>query len=268
MRIQFLLLVFGTIALVALVRILSQAESVYLFDCQGRILRMEAPDFSLRSLTHVTRVDPTLPDRVRDGCAIHDGWYDDARDRLVLVVQTRAWQDENDSLPTKLLELTGLAPVAQDSVSPPPARSSRLDRQDVASRLASLPGPFAQSQAYVLPDGVTALLQEVTPTGAAARPLTLDTGWEAGAIGLRQATSRATGRYALFDLTTGTQRGAMVSAVDGAAEQRVICFSPRGLVLLTMTRGALLVLNVADPGHKLVISDIPLDLYWTACAWT
>ena len=266
MRVPILLLALGTIALGSRTQGTSQVESVYLFDCQGRILRLQGPDFSDRNLRHVREVDPTLPERVRDGCAIHHGWYDGPRNRLVLVVQTEAWQGENDSLPSKAIELRGSRDVGEDSVFPSPARPRRIGRQEVAMRLASLRAPFARSFAYILDDGVTALLQELAPSDVGADPIAIDIRWEAGAIRLRQPPSEATGRYALIDLVAGAQRGAVISTAGEVAEQRVVCLTPSGFVFLAARRDALLVLDVTDPTRRLTIADVPLDLHWTACA--
>lgn len=259
-------LVFGALGLAAGVQIVSPVQTVYLFDCQGRVLRLQGPDFSDRNLRHVTEIDSTLPERVRDGCAIHRGWFDGARDRLLLIVQTKAGQDENDSLPTKLIELEDSTPIGESSMSPASARPSRVDRQAVAARLASLRAPFNRSLAYVLDDGATALLQELVPSRGAVGPTTLQSGWEAGAIRLWQARGKPTGLYALVDLTTGAQRGEVVATVGDPSDQRVVCLTPSGLVFLATARDALLVLDVVDPRRNQTIAGVDLDLHWTACA--
>jgi hypothetical protein len=266
LRISILLLVLGAMPLASRPPNISQSKTVYLFDCQGRIFQMEIPGLSHRTLRHVTEIDPTLPESVRDGCAIQSGWYDGAGNRLVLVVQTEAWQGESESLPTKLIELRDFTLASEDTESPSPARPREIDRQEIVGRLASLRAPFARSFAYVLDDGVTALLQELAPSGLSADPIALDIRWDAGAIGLRQPTREATGRYALFDLVAGAQRGAVVSTVKEIAEQRVVCVTASGFVFLAAARDALLVLDVADTTRRLDIANVPVDLYWTACA--
>ncbi|MGD8698199.1 MAG: hypothetical protein PVJ43_02845 [Gemmatimonadales bacterium] len=266
MKTAVVVLVFSALGLASGAQIVRPVQTVYLFDCQGRVLRLQGPDFSDRTLRHVTEIDSTLPERVRDGCAIHRGWFDGARDRLLLIVQTEAGQDENDSLPTKLIELEDFAPLREIPRSTSSARPGGPDRKEVAVRLTSLRAPFSRSMAYILADGVTALLQELVPGRGAEGPVTLDTGWEAGAVELQRARSEATGRYAVVDLRTGTWRGEVVATEEGVADARVVCLTPSGLVFLATARDALLVLDVMDPKRNQTIAGVELDLHWTACA--
>jgi hypothetical protein len=245
-----------------------QPDSTYLFDCGGWIQRVDGIGILLTPAKHVAQVDSTLPDDVRDGCSIHAGWYDTSSDRLVLEVQTQRWRDEHDSLPTKLLalETAALLPQATEarSLTPP----TRPNWQATAATLRSMASPFPRSIGYLLSDGTTLLLQEVTNVPPARRPVELNLRWLAGTVSLNKGHAGATGRYALLDIVTRAQRGVEVSTTGGVHDHRVVCFTPSGKIYLAATRDTLLVLDVMEPTRRLIISDLTLDLYWTACAWT
>ena len=245
-----------------------QPEDTYLFDCGGRIQRIDGLEIPVKPAKHVAQIDSTLPDHVRDGCSIHAGWYDSDTDRLVLVVQTQQLQDEHDSLPTKLLALVtpGLLLQATEvgSLRPP----TRPDVQVTAASLRSIESPFARSIGYLLNDDTTLLLQEVTNVSSARLPMELDLLWLPGQVSLNEGRANATGRYALLDIMTRAQRGIEVSTGGTVRDHRVICFTPSGKIYLATTRDTLLVLDVMEPTRRSIVSDLSLDLYWTACAWT
>lgn len=243
-----------------------QPQGAYFFDCGGRIQRVEGAGTSVSPAKHVAEIDSTLPYRARDGCSVHAGWYDAEDDVLVLVVQTQAWMGEHDDLPTRLLplRLPQLVPQAIDSGSLQPP--SKPDRQAIAARLQSIEGPFARSIGYLLSDGTTLLLQELTNTTPAARPVRLNTLWQAGTISYNPAHTDATGRYALLNMTVGAQLGAVVSTLGAAQDDRVVCFSPSGRIYLATARDTLTILDVTEPGQRSIVSDLTLDLHSTACA--
>jgi len=241
-------------------------EHVYLFDCGGNVrhLVVDAPVGS--SSIPVSAIDTTLPNRVRDGCAIHAGWYDVPTGNLVLRVQVRSGMDENDALPTKLLWLTP-APERASDQDQSAAALSRPDAQTIRAAVESVESPFVRSAGYVSPDGTTLLLQELATASATRHPpIALNFGWHAGTVELNPPNADATGRYALLDLTSGTQRGSVVSVTGAASDDRVVCITPGGRIYVATARDTLTVLDVAQPDRRISIGDLGLDLYWTACA--
>ena len=120
---------------------------------------------------------------------------------------------------------------------------------------------------YVSPDGTTLLLEELgAPTRTRTPGISLDFGWHAGTVELNPPDADATGRYALFDLTGGTERGSVVSVTGAAFDDRVVCFTPGGRIYVATARDTLTVLDVAEPGRRSSLGGLDLDLYWTACA--
>jgi hypothetical protein len=255
------------LALAAATVLRTPPEAVYLFDCEGMLQRIEGSASSPERARHVSEIDSTLPKQVRDGCSINAGWYDRSSARLVLVVQTRMWQ-QNDSVPTKVLSLAAPALVAARVATALPRQPTRPDLDALLPRLRSIRSPFVRSAAYLLGDNATLLLQELRDSaGPSPLPVEPDFLWEAGVVSFRQPRPDATGRYAVYDLAAERLRGAVASAPKGVSEHRVICFTPRGKIYVAAARDTLLVLDVMNPAHRALISDSALDLYWTACAW-
>jgi hypothetical protein len=241
-------------------------EHVYLFDCEGNVRHLVDDAPVEGSGTRVSAVDTTLPDRVRDGCAILAGWYDIQTDQLALRVQLHAWADTSGTIPTKLLWLTSALERAPDRNRSSPA-PSRPDAHTVRAAVRSIESPFARSVGYVSPDGTMLLLKELGPSSGTRTPgIVLDFGWHAGTTELDPSTWNATGRYALFDLASGTQRGAVVSVTRVGSDDRVVCITPAGRIYLATARDTLTVLDVAEPGNRTSLEHLGLDLYWTACA--
>lgn len=241
-------------------------EHVYLFDCGGNVRHLVDDAPVAGSGIRVSAVDTTLPDRVRDGCAILAGWYDVQTDHLALRVQLHAWADTNGTIPTKLLWLTSALERAPDRDQSTPA-PSRPDAQAVRAAARSVESPFARSVGYVSPDGRMLLLAELgAPTRTRTPGMTLDFGWHAGTVELNPSNWDVTGRYALFDLPSGTERGAVVSTTGAASDDRVVCITQGGRIYVATARDTLTVLDVAEPGRRVSLGDLGLDLYWTACA--
>ncbi len=244
----------------------SQPEDVYLFDCGGMIQRISGSELAASNGLHVSGVDSSLPDHVRDGCSIRAGWYDSAAHRLTLVVQTQKWMDEYGNQETKQLTLMtpALVPVAGEArVLPGPRRP---DGRAIWARLRSIESPFDHSVAYVLSDSSTLLLQELSSAASRPRPpIVPRLLWKHGAISLNRPDTDATGRYALLDFASGEQRGAIVSAIGAVEEHRVVCFTPSGRIFLAAARDTLLVLDAMDPACNSLV-PVAVDLYWTACA--
>jgi len=243
-----------------------RAEGVYLFDCGGRIQRVDGAGTFVTPAMQLAEIDSTLPHRVRDGCSIHAGWFDADSDRLVLVVQTQPLMDEHHALPTRLLPLTvpALVPQAMDSASLQPP--GKPDLQAMAIDLQSIEGPFAHSIGYLHSDGTTLLVQEVTHTTPAPGPVHLTTLWQAGTVSYSRERAEATGRYALLDMNTRAQRGVVVTTAGATHDDRVVCFTPSGRIYLAAARDTLLILDVTEPSRRSIVSDLTIDLYWAACA--
>jgi len=240
-------------------------QDIYLFDCGGAIQRLS--DAEAADAWRVSDLDSTLPSEVHDGCAILSGWYDSGRSHLLLRVQTEAWQ-HGDSIPTTVLALRvpDLRPERTDiEAAPRPKRSARTE---LARRVRALEAPFARSLAYVLDGYDTVLFQELQETSLpgpmSVQPEIL---WRAGTVSLREAHPDATGRYAVADLSTGAVRGSVVTAPQGSAQQRVVCFTPQGTIYVAAARDTIAVLDAAHPDRGVVLAAVTLDLYWTACAW-
>jgi hypothetical protein len=237
-------------------------DDVYLFDCAGWIQRIDA--VSATRPVHVSEIDSTLPDRVRDGCAIRAGWRDADGNTLMLAVQTQALLDEDGEVPTKVLALATPRLFLLAEQGPLPEQPATPDRRGLAERLEAVEGPFRRSAAYLLSDGTTLLLQELTERmgeSGLRHPV-----WHAGSVSLNQAQPDATGRYALVDISSGTQRGGVVSATEAADDHRLVCFTPDGTIYVAVARQTLLLLDVMDPAQHTVIGDLAVDLYWSACA--
>lgn len=240
-------------------------QDVYLFDCGGTIQRLS--DAEPADARRVSDLDSTLPSEVHDGCAILSGRYDNSKSQLLLRVQAEAWQ-RNDSIPTTVLALRvpDLRPERTDVEAA--LRPERSARTELARRVRALEAPFARSVAYVLGGYDMVLfqeLQETSPPGPmSVRP---DILWQAGTVALREARPDATGRYAVADLSTGAVRGSVVTAPQGSAQQRVVCFTPQGRIYVAAARDTLAVLDTTHPDGRAVQAAVTLDLYWTACAW-
>jgi hypothetical protein len=244
-----------------------QQEGVYLFDCSGRIQRVDGNGMVVTPASHVADIDSTLPHQVRDGCSVHSGWQDSDNDRLVLTVQTKPWQDEHDSLPTKLLIVTtpGLMPRATEGpLQRPPERPYS---PAIMTSLQAIESPFLRNAGYLLSDGTTLLLQELAIAAPSPRHIQLNPLWQSGRVSLNRGYPNATGRYALVDVATREQRGVVVSAVGIEDNDRVVCFTPSGRIFLAGTRHTLVVLDVTEPSQRSTVNDLTVDLYWTACAW-
>lgn len=265
MRIPMTVSVAGALLGIAVIPPQHVPSAIYLFDCEGTVQRLDRASASLTRAVPVHELDATLPEEVRDGCAVDAGWYDTTAERLMLVAQTQMWQ-QDDSVPTKVLSLSvpSLAVVGARGGASRPAEPRHLEVPD----LRSIQSPFDRSVAYVLNDRTTVLLQELATSGGhAGLSMEPDLLWHAGEVSLRSAHADATGRYAVYDLATGKSRGQVVKAPPGASENRVVCFTPRGTILIATARDTLLVLDTVHPAHYSRIGDKALDLYWTACAW-
>jgi hypothetical protein len=263
-------------------------DTVHLFDCTGWIQAI-GPDGLATPAVRISGLDASLPNRVRDGCAIHAGWYDLERAALVLEVQTAALADADDELPTRFvsLSLPNLDPL-ESSASPTAWAAARND--PAAALLPTDDAPFSHARAYVREEAGSMLLEEVVnvaglgPTGevtpaSRARGVTeerppatrdhyvLPHVWRAGIVTLRTpADARATGRYALMDLESGAQRGSLLTLPPRTAGHRVLCFSSDGLVLLALDPHTLLVLDAREPNWSSTVSGPAVDLNWTGCA--
>ncbi len=244
-----------------------RASDVYLFDCLGTVTRLDGSNLSLHAGGHVSEIDTTLPVQVRDGCSIHRGWYEVEADRLLLVVQTEPTQGVNDSLPTDLLALAvpDLQLGTRSSLSMDGARN--LDRQAMRTEILSIDPPFAFSAAYPLYGESKVLFQELIEPDVGNQPILAHVLWEPGVPTARRSSRAATGRYALFDLVGNSQHGSVIATTGNTADDRVICFTPDGLVLLANARDSLLVLDTRAGERRQTHTDTGLDLYWTGCAW-
>ena len=254
------------LTLMAAVSPLTQEPRIYLFDCAGAIQPIGGPGTPAGQARHVSAVDTTLPAGVRDGCAIRRGWFD-GDGRLALLVQTRAWARPDGTVPTETLTLSvpGLVPVPDGGR--PAGGPGGPDWRALRGTLDTLAGPFATSVGYLLADGRSVLLQEVNGAPARPRPrVVLRTQRRPGVVALAEPESAGTGRFAIVDAVTGTQRGLTVSDLTEGTEVRVVCATPHGLILLAVARDALLMLDVARPEWRVFIPNLELDLYWTACA--
>lgn len=205
---------------------------------------------------------------VRDGCAVHGGWYDDAADRLLLEVQTVPLQDSLDRLPTRVVALRELEPTEGEGGLGALALPAAPDRRAAAAALDSVEVPFDRGVGYLLDDGVTLLAQELTDSEASAPGVWIDGLWRSGEVGLRRTREDATGRYAVVDLAARVVRGSIVSAADEeeAEAAGVVCVTPGGRVYLAVAPDALLVLDVMRPAAPSRMA-VGLDLSWAACAW-
>ncbi len=241
---------------------------VYLFDCLGTVTRLDGSDLSLTPGRHVSQIDTTLPAQVRDGCSIRGGWYEADADRLLLVVQTEPVQGTNDdSLPTKVLA------VAVPDLRSGTGSSLRMDgvqseqRQEMRTRILSIDPPFVFNAAYPLYGESKALFQELIEPDVGNQPILAHVLWEPGVPTMRRSSRAATGRYALIDLERNERDGSVVSTAGNTADDRVVCFTPDGLVVIANTRDSLLVLDTRDGERRQAHTDTGLDLYWTGCAW-
>ena len=245
-----------------------RAGDVYLFDCLGTVARIDGSDLSLHAGGHVSEIDTMLPARVQDGCSIRGGWYEPGAGRLLLVVQTEPMQRANDdSLPTKVLAVAvpDMQSVAGSSLRMDRVRSE--ERQEMRTKILSIDPPFEFSAAYPLYGESKVLFQELTEPDVGNQPILAHVLWEPGMPTARRSSRAASGRYALFDLVESTQYGSVVSATGNTADDRVVCFTPDGLVLVASTRDSLLVLDTRDGQRRQAHTDTGLDLYWTGCAW-
>lgn len=246
----------------------AEPEVVHLFDCGGWIQTIDERGVAGSAL-RVSEIDAELPAQVRDGCAIREGRFDRGAGVLELVVQTAALEDELGELPTRLLrlsarDLTLAAPAGSAESRANPAASDR-DASALGARLEAIEGPFGRSVAYPSDDGTLVLLQEMGPgEGATMSGVRLHGLWQLGRVELRSAQD-ATGRYALLDVTTGSLAGGVVTAEGDPEAHRVVCFTPGGRILLAPTRDTLVILDVHAPASRTVVSESPLDLFWTAC---
>jgi len=242
-------------------------RNVYLFDCGGTIQRLSVAESGASLARRVSDLDSTLPSDVRDGCAILSGAYDVVGSRLLLDVQTEGRQ-RDDSIPTRVLALAapGLVPVEAGFQTAP--RAERSAPGALGRRIRALDAPFARSVVYVLDGYDTVLFQELRETSPSA-PVSVrpDLMWKPGTVSLREAHPDATGRYAVADLATGTVLGSVVTAPQGSAQQRVVCFTPRGRIYVAAARDTIAILETAHPDSRAVLAAVSLDLYWTACAW-
>jgi len=234
-------------------------QDIYLFDCGGTIQQLS--DAEASDAWRVSDLDSTLPSEVRDGCAILSGWHDNSESHLLLRVQTEGRQ-RGDSIPTRMLALAvpGLVPVGRGIPAAP--RPERSDRTELIRQVRRLEAPFPRSIAYVLDGYDTVLFQEMQADSSAG-PMSV----HPGTVSLREAHPDATGRYAVADLSTGAVRGSVVTAPQGSAEQRVVCFTPQGRIYVAAARDTLAVLDTTRPDGRAVQAAVTLDLYWTACAW-
>jgi hypothetical protein len=242
-------------------------QYVYLFDCGGTVQRLSDADVPAGDARRVSDLDPALPSEVRDGCAILSGWYDTGSSQLLLRVQT-AGRQRGDSTPTRMLALAvpGLVPVGRGIQAAP--RFERSARAELIRQVRRLEAPFPRSIAYVLNGYDSVLFQELQEDSSAG-PMSVqpDILWRAGTVSLREAHPHATGRYAVADLSTGAVRGSVVTAPQGSAQQRVVCFTPQGRVYVAAARDTLAVLDTTRSDGRAVQAAVTLDLYWTACAW-
>ncbi len=244
------------------------ASDAYLFDCLGTVARLDGSRLSLHTGGHVSEIDTTLPAQVRDGCSIRRGWYEAGADRLLLVVQTEPIQGANDdSILTKVLAVAvpGMQSGTESSLRLDGVQS--VERQEMRTMILSIDAPFVFSAAYPLYGESKVLFQELIEPDLANRPIMANVLWEHGVPTTRRSSRAATGRYALFDLVGKTQYGSVVSTTGNTTDDRVVCFTPDGLVLLATTRDSLLVIDTRDGRRKQPHTDTGLDLYWTGCAW-
>lgn len=255
------------LVLTTVMRAQDPASGVVLFDCGGTIQPIGGPGSPTGAARHVSTVDTTLPARVRDGCAIWRGWFDEDRGHLMLVVQTRAWAEPDGTLPTRTLRLSTPDLISLPDDGRAVARARDPDWPTLRATLDTLPGPFVASIGYVLADNRSVLLQEVQSAPARPRPRVVPrTQRRAGVVALAKHEPAATGRFAVVDAVTGTQRGGIVSALTEGGELRVVCATPDGRLYLAVARDALLVLDVVHPERRVLVPGLEVDLYWTACA--
>jgi hypothetical protein len=239
------------------------SDTTYLFDCSGRIQRIDGLAPSAEPVFQVSQLDSTLPVQVRDGCSIRAGHYDRVHRRLLLVVQPRSGED-SAGLSTRVLTLATpmLVPIAGERQNPGEAA---LMAEPVMRLMGTIRSPFPRSAAYLLSDTTTLLLQELVPSESAFLPVELASQWQSGKVSLRQPRADATGRYAVWDLATGALRGTIVTVPDSVGQHRVICFTPGGELYLAATRHVLLVFDTSTPTRPPLVREMSLDLYWTAC---
>lgn len=256
--------------LVCLVGISCAAEvrDVYLFDCGGMIGILGGDDLKPGPAVHVSEIDSTLPVRVRDGCAIRRGWYDSQEEQLLLEVQVQAKADaaglvttETITLSVPDLDLVNRAPYTTFS-------EQRVDSRDLVRKIPFLQSPFKSSAAYYVYGETTLVLQELEHDSADSgfiRPVVVRA---PGAVELQQTIRGTAGRYAIHDLAADTQLGDVIAVAVGSDDDRVLCLTPDGLLLLAAARDSLLAVDTRG-GRGTVVSEVSeLDLYWTACAWS
>jgi hypothetical protein len=188
--------------------------------------------------------------------------------RLHLTSQTQAIQDSTGSIQTKVLAVTGLDLEADSS----PMRNSDTPRDDVSAGSvdwwSSADGLFGSAMVYRIDNDSPVLLQELAAAESVTGTTTLDGRWNPGSVSLRRSFEGATGRYALYDVASASQLGEIVSVPSSAAAQRVVCFTPSGLILVATARDTLVVLDARDAGRRGLVAEGAFDLYWTACAWS
>ena len=241
-----------------------QPEDVYLFDCGGSVQRLSHV-LGADPPKHVSAIDSTLPRRVRDGCSIHEAWYDIDTDALTLTVQTNAIQNSNENLPSKSIALATptLTLLVPEGRRPTP-REPDMDAAVASAR--SIQGPFVRSVKHLLDDGKTVLVQELLESEEARLRGGVVYRWRSGSVAHRREDTTATGRYALMDLNTQRQLGDVVSVGGAASHSRVVCFTPSGRIYLAPARDSLVVLDVAVPGWQFTVGGLAVDLFWTGCA--
>jgi len=240
---------------------------VYLFDCLGTIGLIDGGDLTLRRTVHVAAIDSTLPGRVRDGCAIQRGWFDTDVQRLFLTVQLDPSMGANDDLRTESIALTVPDLQLDGRARPSAVRSEVGSVQDMLTKIPLSELPLGFSAVYYMNAESAILLQELTARDPGGRALGAIEMLEPGLIGLRRTITGSTGRYALYDLDNNVQRGALLSIGGNSGDDRVICFTPSGLLLLATTRDSLLIAATQGERRSASYELSEMDLHWTACAW-